>query len=103
MTKIFDFKKEIPSTQLKLVSQALKEGKLVIFPTETVYGIGANALDPEAVDSIFIAKGRANDNPLIVHVANFDMIKLQEKSSKKQVFLLPHLARIYQVSQVVLK
>lgn len=48
----------------------LREGGLVAFPTETVYGLGANALDEEAVKKIFIAKGRPQDNPLIVHVAD---------------------------------
>ena len=46
----------------------LKEGGLVAFPTETVYGLGANALDSGAVLKIFDAKGRPADNPLIVHV-----------------------------------
>jgi len=75
MTKIIDFKNDIKKYELDEVSNTLKNGKLVIFPTETVYGIGANALDEKAVDSIFIAKGRANDNPLIVHISNFDMLK----------------------------
>ncbi|MBX4266176.1 L-threonylcarbamoyladenylate synthase [Clostridium estertheticum] len=48
----------------------IKEGGLVAFPTETVYGLGANALDKTAVEKIFKAKGRPQDNPLIVHVAN---------------------------------
>lgn len=48
----------------------LREGGLVAFPTETVYGLGANALDPGAAEKIFAAKGRPSDNPLIVHVAN---------------------------------
>jgi len=47
----------------------LRRGGLVAFPTETVYGLGANALDGRAVKSIFTAKGRPQDNPLIVHVA----------------------------------
>lgn len=55
---------------------AIREGKLVIFPTETVYGIGANGLDEEAVKNIFRAKGRASDNPLILHVGNFEMIDM---------------------------
>lgn len=54
---------------------ALKEGKLVVFPTETVYGLGANALDSEAVKKIFIAKGRPQDNPLIVHISEIEEIK----------------------------
>lgn len=74
MTKIFNFKNDINIAELSIASECIKTGKLVIFPTETVYGIGANALDSKAVDDIFIAKGRANDNPLIVHIADFDML-----------------------------
>lgn len=55
---------------LTLASQLLAEGQLVAFPTETVYGLGANALDADAVRSIFAAKGRPADNPLIVHIWN---------------------------------
>jgi L-threonylcarbamoyladenylate synthase len=47
----------------------IREGGLVVFPTETVYGLGADALNPDAVKRIFTAKGRPADNPLIVHVA----------------------------------
>lgn len=61
-------------TQLLSPAQAgeaasiLKAGGLVAFPTETVYGLGANGLDPEAVAAIFAAKGRPQDNPLILHI-----------------------------------
>lgn len=48
----------------------LKQGKLVAFPTETVYGLGANGLDGEAVAKIYQAKGRPSDNPLILHIAH---------------------------------
>jgi len=51
----------------------IAEGGLVVFPTETVYGLGANALDNLAVEKIFKAKGRPQDNPLIVHVADFNI------------------------------
>ena len=51
----------------------IKEGGIVAFPTETVYGLGANALNDEAVKKIFIAKGRPQDNPLIIHVASKDI------------------------------
>ncbi len=50
----------------------IKAGGLAAFPTETVYGLGANALDGAAVEKIFLAKGRPNDNPLIVHVADIE-------------------------------
>lgn len=54
---------------LKLAGRIIREGGLVAFPTETVYGLGANALDENAVRSIYEAKGRPSDNPLIVHIA----------------------------------
>ncbi len=53
----------------------LKSGKLVVFPTETVYGLGAHALDPQAVLRIYEAKGRPTNNPLIVHVAETDQAR----------------------------
>lgn len=56
--------------KLQFAAQVIRKGGLVAFPTETVYGLGANALDEKAVASIFTAKGRAQDNPLIVHVAD---------------------------------
>ncbi len=57
----------------------IRNGELVAFPTETVYGLGANALDARAVDKIYEAKGRPGDNPLIVHIADFDDVKLLVK------------------------
>ena len=74
MTKIIDLKNKIDKKQLKEISTTFHNGELVIFPTETVYGIGVNSLDKDAVDKIFIAKGRQCDNPLIVHVSNFEML-----------------------------
>lgn len=62
--------------ELKIICNLIRNGELVIFPTETVYGIGANALDENAVGKIFIAKGRPSDNPLIVHIA--DKRKIEE-------------------------
>lgn len=60
----------LPSNQesIQLASELLHEGQLVAFPTETVYGLGADATNAEAVLSIFKAKGRPADNPLIVHI-----------------------------------
>ena len=55
---------------IKRAGDILKKGGLVAFPTETVYGLGANALDPEASRKIYAAKGRPSDNPLIVHIAD---------------------------------
>ena len=53
---------------------ALRDGKLVVFPTETVYGLGANALDPTAVQKIFDAKERPATDPLIVHIAHIGQV-----------------------------
>jgi L-threonylcarbamoyladenylate synthase len=73
--KIFDFKNKINEQELVVAADEIRNGNLVIFPTETVYGIGANALDEKAVKKIFIAKGRQSDNPLIVHISNLDMVE----------------------------
>ena len=60
---------EAPETA-ETAAKLLREGQLVAIPTETVYGLGANALDPDAVLKIFEAKGRPQDNPLIIHIAD---------------------------------
>ncbi len=64
----------IKEKELSLAKEALDCGDLVIFPTETVYGLGANALSYDSVDKIFKAKGRASNNPLIVHLKNKEEI-----------------------------
>lgn len=70
----YNWKENTSNSELKVICNLIKNGELVIFPTETVYGIGANALNAEAVGKIFLAKGRPSDNPLIVHVANKNSI-----------------------------
>ncbi len=67
----------LPATPaaLRRAAAALRRGEPVGFPTETVYGLGANALDPAAVRRIFEAKGRPDDNPLIVHVTGLPMLR----------------------------
>lgn len=74
-SKYINLKDNNDYTKIKPAAESIKQGKLVLFPTETVYGIGANALNEEAVKNIFIAKGRAQDNPLIVHISNMNMLK----------------------------
>lgn len=77
-TKIFDVEKLNLKEKEKAIyeaSQAIKSGELVIFPTETVYGIGADGLNYEAVSNIYKAKGRPSDNPLILHVCDLDMVR----------------------------
>lgn len=70
-TKVFS----TSAADLSMAADLLKSGKRVIFPTETVYGLGANALDIEAVKSIFEAKGRPSDNPLIVHIWDISQVE----------------------------
>lgn len=66
----------------------IRAGKLVAFPTETVYGLGANGLDEAAVEKIFIAKGRPQDNPLILHVSSLEEVKPLVKEISKEAELL---------------
>ena len=61
-------------SKLHQAAEIIKNGGLVVFPTETVYGLGANALDADAVKKIYAVKGRPSDNPLIVHVAKTEDI-----------------------------
>ncbi|GAA0320083.1 L-threonylcarbamoyladenylate synthase [Bacillus carboniphilus] len=61
--------------QIKDAAHQIRKGEVVAFPTETVYGLGANALDSTAVKKIFEAKGRPSDNPLIVHIAEKDQLR----------------------------
>ena len=69
---------------LARAGEILRQGGLVAFPTETVYGLGGNALDPEASRKIYEAKGRPSDNPLIVHIADLEHLEpLVEKIPEK--------------------
>ena len=65
--------------QLKEAAELLQKGELVAFPTETVYGLGGNALDPGASAKIYAAKGRPSDNPLIVHICDTDALPVLAK------------------------
>ena len=72
-TRYFDLRdtkgqQKIIEDQISAAADILRQGGLVAIPTETVYGLGANALDETAVHKIFEAKGRPQDNPLIIHV-----------------------------------
>ena len=65
---------DIDPDAMREAGRILKEGGLVAFPTETVYGLGGNALDEKASEKIYAAKGRPSDNPLIVHIAGIDAL-----------------------------
>lgn len=79
MSKYIDLKNEYKKEDILSAANMIKEGKLVLFPTETVYGIGANGLDGNAVKNIFLAKGRKMDNPLILHVSSIEMVNMIAK------------------------
>lgn len=70
MQTTFIGQSEINDMSLARAGEILRRGGLVVFPTETVYGLGANALDSEAAAKIYAAKGRPSDNPLIIHIAS---------------------------------
>ena len=67
---------EAAKESLKKAGTIIKNGGLVAFPTETVYGLGGDALNPESSKKIYAAKGRPSDNPLIVHVANMEDLEM---------------------------
>lgn len=65
---------EATAQALERAGELVRQGEVVGFPTETVYGLGADATNPDAIDKIFKAKGRPGDNPLIVHISSLDQI-----------------------------
>lgn len=87
ITKIVKIKDENDFENIKIVSDALKNGLLVVFPTETVYGLGGNGLMPETLKNIYLAKGRPSDNPLILHIGKKEdlnelVIEIPESAKK---------------------
>src|SRR5699024_11627547 len=66
-------------------AKELRLGELVAFPTETVYGLGADATNEQAVKRVYLAKGRPSDNPLIVTVSSLEMVKRFVPSLSKEV------------------
>lgn len=79
---------QIEKETLQEAARLIREGELVAFPTETVYGLGADALRPEASKKIYAAKGRPSDNPLIVHICKFEELESIAKEVPKQAKLL---------------
>ena len=84
----------LTENQIDIAAKILRNGGLVAMPTETVYGLAANALDGKAVSKIYAAKGRPSDNPLIVHVASVEDIyplvtEFCDKAKKAYRKLLP--------------
>jgi L-threonylcarbamoyladenylate synthase len=70
-TKVYIIKDpKVDEKKIVEAAEIIKNGGIVVFPTETVYGLGADALNEKAVEKVFMAKGRPQDNPLIIHVAS---------------------------------
>src|SRR5690625_2471512 len=74
-TKLLTMKDKINIEMIKQAATLLQNGEVVAFPTETVYRLSADATNEQAVEKIFVAKGRPSDNPLIVHVASKEQLK----------------------------
>lgn len=81
--------KLLSSNEIELAAKLLKQGELIAFPTETVYGLGADAKNEMAVKKVYQVKGRPSDNPLIVHVDGIEMLKkyVTELSEQAQVLI----------------
>jgi len=75
ITKVIPINENLNKNTLEEIGECLRRGGLVVMPTETVYGLAANAYDDDAVSNIFKVKGRPQDNPLIVHIADLDELE----------------------------
>lgn len=78
----------LDENKIDLGGKIIRDGGLVAFPTETVYGLGANGLNPKAVEKIFIAKARPIDNPLILHISSIEAVNSLAKNISKNAKLL---------------
>lgn len=98
---------EIDEESIKRGGEILKKGGLVAFPTETVYGLGGDALNKESSKKIYAAKGRPSDNPLIVHISNMEALDKIVKNVPKEAVLLANrfwpgpLTMIFEKSDLV--
>ncbi len=81
----------LSADEVDIAARLLTEGELVAIPTETVYGLGANALDPEAVAHIYEAKGRPSDNPLIIHIYGAQDLKKYTRDIPDMVWKLTEI------------
>lgn len=99
----------IDENAIKEAGQVIRDGGLVAFPTETVYGLGGDALSPDSSRKIYAAKGRPSDNPLIVHICRVEDMEKIVRSVPKQAYVLAQhfwpgpLTMIMQKSDIVPK
>lgn len=105
--KVIENQKICNQDKIDTAGKIIQEGGLVAFPTETVYGLGADALNPKASRKIYEAKGRPSDNPLIIHIADMKALdKIAVHISEKAVKLAEHfwpgpLTMIFEKSEAV--
>lgn len=78
----------LKATEVDLAAAWIKKGQLVAFPTETVYGLGASIFNPEAINRVFYAKGRPQDNPLIAHIADLASVQKIAQDVPNAFFVL---------------
>ncbi|MBQ9438335.1 MAG: threonylcarbamoyl-AMP synthase [Lachnospiraceae bacterium] len=84
----FDENGELNQAAIKEAGELIRQGGLVAFPTETVYGLGGDALNPESSKKIYAAKGRPSDNPLIVHIADMESLPLIVETIPEEALVL---------------
>ena len=88
-------REKLNKTTIRQAGSILRKGGLVAFPTETVYGLGADALNEKAAEKIYTAKGRPSDNPLIIHIAKMDDLeKIADYIPEKAVIVAEGFAPI---------
>ena len=87
-TKIIKVNDANDTDKLTVAADILKTGGVVAIPTETVYGLAASALDDSAISAVFAAKGRPQDNPLIVHIDSLDMLPFVARDIPKSAYAL---------------
>ena len=88
MQNYLDFKENVDDDKLKEIAKEIKKGKIAIFPTETVYGIGTNGLDTNAVKKLYLVKKRSFNKPISLLVNNINMIEAVTKNITKLEYAL---------------
>lgn len=88
MQNYLDFKENVDDDKLKEIAKEIKNGKIAIFPTETVYGIGTNGLDESAVKKLYLVKKRSFNKPISLLVNNINMIEAVTKNITKLEYAL---------------
>ncbi len=88
MGKYLNLKNKQDYSKLKNPALVIKQGGLVLFPTETVYGIGADGLNEKAVKKIYVAKNRETDNPLILHISDMEMLEMIAENISEEEYKL---------------